>query len=330
MTAHTLVVLWRVTERCDLACAFCAYDRSLRRVRRVADADRVLVFARKLGEHHKLTGRRVLVSWLGGEPLSWPPLATVSRTCREQYGLDLSLTTNGTRLSHPEVRELLMTHYAELTISVDGFAEQHDRWRGRAGLYESLAQAVRELAAAKRSRGSGPLLRANIVLMRDNIEAFPGLCRELARWGIEEITFNQLGGNDRPEFFPANRLLREHVARLTRDLPVLRRELMHAGVLLRGSARYLHRIAASTHDTPLSPDDCAAGRDFLFIDEEGRVAPCSFTSRNYGVALEDLAHADDINTLPVHFAAQRRAVPAHACADCHSTQHHGKFAVSSP
>ncbi len=24
-----MIVLWRITERCDLACGFCAYDRRL-------------------------------------------------------------------------------------------------------------------------------------------------------------------------------------------------------------------------------------------------------------------------------------------------------------
>lgn len=328
---RSLVVLWRVTERCDLACAFCAYDRSLRLVRRVADRDRVLAFAEKLGAHGNNTGTRVLVSWLGGEPLSWPPLADVSRACREQHGIDLSLTTNGTRLGRPEVRDLLLTQYAELTVSVDGFAEHHDRLRGRAGLYESLSRAVRALAAEKRSGGSGPLLRANVVLMRDTLAAFPALCRELARWGIEEITFNQLGGNDRPAFYPANRLLPEQVARFANDLPALRRELLCAGVMLRGADQYLKRIAASANGVPLAPGDCAGGRNFLFIDEEGRIAPCAFTAREYGIALDridDVNQSHTVDGLPAHFAAHRLATPARACADCHSTQHHGKFATS--
>ena len=48
-------------------------------------------------------------------------------------------------------------------------------------------------------------------MMRRTICDFPWLCRELASWGIREITCNQLGGADRPEFFPTNRLLPEQI-----------------------------------------------------------------------------------------------------------------------
>ncbi len=328
MTPRTLVVLWRVTERCDLACAFCAYDRTLRRTRRVASAQRVLDFAQTLISHRCATGARVLVSFLGGEPLSWPPLAEVTRVFRKQHGLALSLTTNGTRLARPAVRALLIENYSEVTVSVDGLNAAHDNLRGRDGLFASLAQNVARLASDKRIAGKGPLLRANVVLMRGNVAAFAPLCRELARWGIEEITFNQLGGNDRPEFYPANRLLPEQAGRFAAEAPALRLELAALGVKLRGSDDYFSRITASSQNVPLSPADCAPGRDFLFIDEEGRVAPCGFTPREYGVALEELTTAGAITDLPARFAAQRRKAPARACADCHSTQHFGKFVTS--
>ena len=68
-----MIVLWRVTERCNLACGFCAYDRRVRRGRESAAAETVLRFARVLGDWQRSSGERVLLSWLGGEPLHWPP-----------------------------------------------------------------------------------------------------------------------------------------------------------------------------------------------------------------------------------------------------------------
>jgi len=330
LTPRTLVVLWRVTERCNLACAFCAYDRNLHRTRRVANADRVLAFGEVLSRHHRETGTRVLVSWLGGEPLLWAPLANVSRAYRSQYGIELSLTTNGTQLDRPETRELLLEHYSEVTVSVDGFAPMHDSLRGRDGLFNSLGQSVSRLAAEKLAAGRGPLLRANVVLMRGNVASFAPLCRELARWGIEEITFNQLGGNDRPEFFPANRLLPEQAQHFAAEAPALRAELAALAVVLRGADTYFHRIIASSRGLRLMPHDCAPGREFLFIDEEGRVAPCGFTPGVYGVALEEITGHEALAALPARFAAKRAKTPTHACTDCHSTQRYGKFAIPAP
>ena len=78
----------------------------------------------------------------------------------------------------------------------------------------------------------GPRLRANVVLMRNTIADFEALCMELAGWGIAEITFNQLGGRDRPEFFPAHRLLPDDAAWLTSEIPRLRARLNGLGVQL--------------------------------------------------------------------------------------------------
>ena len=330
MAPRTLVVLWRITERCDLACPFCAYDRSLARARRSVSAGSVLAFGEVLGSYARETSGRVLVSWLGGEPLTWPPLPHVSQALCEQHDLALSLTTNGTRLHQPRMRALLLAHYAELTISVDGLGHVHDALRGRDGLFEHLARAVRQLADEKCMSGRGPLLRANVVIMRRNVAEFANLCGALADWGIEEITFNQLGSNDRPEFFPENRLSPVQVDQLALELPLLRTTLAQRGVTLRGDDAYLGRIRASSTGLRLSPDDCAPGRQFLFIDEQCRVAPCGFTAMEYAVPLSQITTVDDIIGLPVHYAKARRSARAPACADCHSTQHHGKFAVATP
>ncbi len=330
MSTQPLVVLWRVSERCNLACAFCAYDRSLARARREVSSAEVLALGETLGRWRRETGRRVLVSWLGGEPLLWAPLAEVSRVYRQQHDLALSLTTNGTRLHRPDVRALLMAHFAEITVSIDGKGGVHDALRGKQGLYEALVRAVRQLAVEKRAAGYGPLLRANVVLMRDTIAGFADLCHDIASWGIEEITFNRLGGVDRPEFFPAHHLLPEQAAAFAASVPALRRELASRGVTLRGANSYLERIVASSRSERLAPGDCAPGRNFLFIDETGRIAPCAHTPADYGIALKSLAREEGIAALPGRFSdsmCQRRSA---ACADCHSTQHHGKFTALTP
>lgn len=82
MPTGDLLVLWRVFEHCNLACQFCGYSKSLHRPRAVAEPERVLAFGKVLGDYARLSGRRVSVSWLGGEPLLWPDLHALSSTLR--------------------------------------------------------------------------------------------------------------------------------------------------------------------------------------------------------------------------------------------------------
>lgn len=320
-----MIVLWRITGQCNLACAFCAYDRRRPVARGEADLTEVERVARLLGAYRRATGERVLLSWLGGEPLLWPPLLALSRRLREEQGLQLSLTTNGTGLHRAAVRDGILAGLAEITVSVDGLADVHDRLRSQRGLWQRLRAGVTALDGERRRRGSALKLRANIVLMRDTLPGFGALCEELARWGVDEITFNPLGGRDRPEFFPDHGLRPSDVRSLRSQLPGLRATLAARGVALCGGDSYLDRIEASAWQRPLRIDDCRPGEEFLFIDETGRIAPCSFTVGDYGANLADIRTLDDLRALPARYRAARARTPAPACGDCPSTQVFAKF-----
>ena len=318
-----LIVVWRITERCNLGCAFCAFSRMLDRSRCEADPAEVRRFGKVLADFQQTTGQRVLVSWLGGEPLRWPMLPELSEHFSETLGLALSTTTNGTALAAPRVRDLLAKCFTELTVSVDGFADFHDRMRDCPGGFDALRENVRAFAALD----AKTLLRANTVLLRGNVADYPALCRELATWGFRELTFNQLGGNDRPEFYTDNRLLTAQVSEFFATLPALRTELAERGVELRGSPAYLRRIEATTSGERLPVQDCGPGARFLFIDERGIAAPCSFTAAGYGVPIAEVRDVADLLALPQRFSAMRSAERLAPCLDCHSTQVFEKFHV---
>ncbi len=322
-----MVVVWRITQRCNLSCPFCAYDRTNAWPRREADAARIRRFGAVLAEYQSVTGCSVLVSWLGGEPFLFPGLQDLTAFFATQLGLRVSITSNGTTLDSAHVREHICAHYSELTISVDGIGSVHDELRGWPGAYASLRNAISALAETKRQDGRGPRLRANVVLMRQTLARFESLCVELADWGIEEITYNQLGGRDRPSFFPSHRLLPEQTAWLLREVPRIRLHLAARHVSLNGSENYLRRIQASSRDETILVSECRPGRQFLFVNENGIVSPCSFTTREYGVALEELDSLASLRELPMRWADQRRERRSVACEDCHSTHVFEKFGL---
>lgn len=313
-----LIIVWRITEMCDLACPFCAYDKRVRRARAAMPLDEALALGARVRDYARATQRPVLVSWLGGEPLLWPPVWEAARVFVEEYGLRLSATTNGTALRSAAARENVARYFSELTLSVDGVGRTHDDLRGQPGLFEQLRLAVSDL----RQRHPAPLLRANTVLLRQTVRDFPRLCETLAEWGVQQLSFNALGGRDRPEFFPDHSLRPEDVDWLSEQLPTLRARLAERGLTLLGGEPYLQRLRAFAAARPWPISDCAPGQSFLFINEQGFISPCSFTSAEYGVHWRAVKSLAD---LPAQLTErqQRRAAPA--CADCPSTQVFGKF-----
>jgi MoaA/NifB/PqqE/SkfB family radical SAM enzyme len=320
---HELVIVWRVWESCPLACHFCGYSRELNRPRLATDVPSIIAFAKVLRDVQQNHGRSILVSWLGGEPLAWSELARLSRILAHENGLSLGVTTNGLPLESPRVRASLLADYEQVTVSIDGLAAFHDRVRATPGLFDRIGAAMAHLRSED---PSGRLWRrANTVLMRGNIGTFAQLCELLADWGFHELTFNQLGGNERPEFYPANRLLPEQIGRFADELPRIRRRMADRGLIIRGGRRYLDRIAATSRDNKIAVDDCHPGRRFLFIDPLGRISPCSFTSDCYGVPISQVNSAEAFLELPDRLRAMQLARRVAACDDCHATHVFDKF-----
>jgi len=112
-----MIVVWRITQRCNLSCPFCAYDRRLSRPRREADVDVIRRFGGVLADYQRAMGDRVLVSWMGGEPFLFSPLSALTVFFTEELGLRVSATTNGTTLGCAAAREHVLAHYTELTES---------------------------------------------------------------------------------------------------------------------------------------------------------------------------------------------------------------------
>jgi MoaA/NifB/PqqE/SkfB family radical SAM enzyme len=320
-----MIVLWRITERCNYACGFCAYDRRLSGLRREASPTEALRFGRLLTEFGQKTERPVLLSWLGGEPLLWPHIFPTSRALRSD-GLAISATTNASTLHREPVRHAILENFAELTVSVDADEAQHDLLRGMRGAWMRARDGITCLDQERRRSGSPLKLRANVVLMRSTLPHFSELCDDLADWGIDEITFNQLGGRDRPEFYPAERLRPEDVGMFKDHVAGLQDRLSKRDVRLCADDRYLDRFGASAANAPLTASDCGLGEDFLFIDERGTIAPCSFSTGDYGVPISEIRTVADLAALPGRFAGRHAKERCATCADCPSTQVFGKFA----
>jgi len=320
-----LVIVWRVYEPCNLACGFCEYNREIIRKRHIVNSDEILRFGKILSEFQQHTNKEVLVSWLGGEPTLWKDFISISNQYHKDFGVQLGVTTNGTMLHREFIRNTLIENYSNTTISIDGFADFHDNQRGEQGLFEKVKYWADVLTRDIEFTNSKLRLRVNTVLMRKNIADFEAFCMEIAAWGIKELTFNQLGGEDTAGFYSANRLLPEQVLWLKDELPAIQRNALEKGLKVFGTSKYLERIMATSNGMAIPVDDCNPGRQFLFINEQNLASPCHFTTKNYGLPISQIETVDDLIKLPEKFRARKLVERAMPCMDCHSTQVFEKF-----
>jgi MoaA/NifB/PqqE/SkfB family radical SAM enzyme len=211
----------------------------------------------------------------------------------------------------------------EVTFSIDGESQSHDLLRGMPGSHQRLEPVVRGFIDRRVDRK--PLVRVNSVLTRHNIGQFESFAHQMADWGVDQLTFNQLGGNDRPDFYPHNRLLETQAKAFREAFPRWQSDLQRRGLDLRGSDGYLHRIECTTRNEAIAIEDCSPADGFLFVDEFGRASPCSFTSELLGVSIHELTSSAAIESLAERWEQHRKQHRPKTCDDCHATHVHSKF-----
>lgn len=126
-----IAVVWKITGRCDLACAHCD-SRGLKTVNEVGTETAL----RLIDQMHQAGVR--LVSITGGEPLVREDIGDIVRRILDK-GIVCKMNTTGMRLASvlAELRGLDL-----LQLSMDGPRDVHDRVRG-AGTFDALQRAVR-------------------------------------------------------------------------------------------------------------------------------------------------------------------------------------------
>jgi radical SAM protein with 4Fe4S-binding SPASM domain len=136
------VVVWNVTQRCNLHCGHCYADSH--------DQDYA-------GELTYAEGRRMLedlaafgvstVLFSGGEPTMRPDLPELA-TVAGDLGMRTVLSTNGTRIDAVLAQTLVEAGFSYIGISIDGIGALNDKVRGKRGAFEAALGGIRACRGA--------------------------------------------------------------------------------------------------------------------------------------------------------------------------------------
>ena len=306
-----------------MRCRFCSYSCDVERQRDDANAEEIKQFIEVLGRYKSSAGEKVLVSWIGGEPFLRKDMMDYSKRLHS-LGIDVSATTNGLLLNETLLSEVADT-FTELVFSIDSFEECDDDVRQYKGHFQAVCDKIRMLDRIRKEKGNNIRIKVNTILMRRNIGDFERFCEFLHGIGVDEVTFNRLGGYDRPEFFEDNRLLYAQSEAFARNLPKLKKKFMERGLLIHGSKKYMDRFMSAALDEANPIEECEPASWFWFINENGYISPCSYTTYEYKYELCKVKEAEDFGKVEAYFREQRRCCRSKWCDDCFCTQVYDKF-----
>lgn len=260
-----------------------------------------------------------------GEPFLWEPIIKLSKKLKKDFDIKVSTTTNGLLLDSIEIQECVLDYFDEIVISLDGFDECNDMARNLKGHFEKVTKNISTLSERKKERGSNLVIKVNTILLRNNIEYFEQFCQKILDLGVNELTFNQLGGFDRPEFYPENRFEKQQVDEFYTNFEKIKTKFLKSGLIIHGGESYEKRIKASTENQKIEISECHPGSWFWFINENGYISPCSYTTYEYMYDLKNIQNAADVENVEKAFRKDRETKLSKWCSDCHCTQVYNKF-----
>ncbi|MFC7210344.1 radical SAM protein [Natronoarchaeum sp. GCM10025321] len=166
-----LVLIWELTQACDLACDHCRADAVPDRHPEeltTGEAKAMLDDAREFGEGQ-------LVVFSGGDPLKRDDLIELVEYGTD-IGLSVTLTPSGTAsLTRDRIEALANAGLRRMALSIDGASpETHDSFRGEDGSYADTIEAARTAAEFDIP------LQINSTVCQRTVSNLPGL-REVVR-----------------------------------------------------------------------------------------------------------------------------------------------------
>jgi radical SAM protein with 4Fe4S-binding SPASM domain len=288
------LVQWLTTFRCDLRCPHCLTGASAsdRTEMSLAQARHLVDQVADLGVEEFLLS--------GGEPMLRPDLPEVIALLHRR---EVAYSVNTAVLPPPAVQAAMKEYPpAFAAVSVDGPAEVHDAFRGRAGAFDEALAAIRFF------RHLGAEVAAGTTVTSISFPCLPQTFLTVAAsgatcWGIH-LLIGEGRAAGRDDLFlsrPQLRRLLEFVAAKRQYFPVQMADEMG----------YCGDWEPLVRDRPLV---CGAGRAQCVILPDGEVVPCTTLDRS--------CSAGNVLLQPLGkiwrdgFAELRRWRPAGRCARC--------------
>lgn len=256
------LVDWAITHQCNLKCRHC---RGMQKGEiDIARAKEII------NEIVELKPGWVIIE--GGEALLRKDIFDILGLAR-QKGLDVHLISNGTLLT-PETRAILKRLGVKLMISIDGATQETYETIRRGAKFEKVVRSAKEAA------NDGLLESINFTLMKDNFREIPGIMTLAASIGLKRVTFIGLKSCESyenellsaAEYAAAIKLACDGEAKTGVEFyfdepffwPVVKEQKLKA-----------RSPATNTGILSQETNACIFG-EYLFIEPDGEVKPCSF------------------------------------------------------
>ena len=318
------LVVWDFTHKCNLSCKHCYSSSGATRETELSTRE-ALAVVDQLADFGVTA-----LAFSGGEPMSRSDFFEVAEHAVTR-GLYVSVATNGTLLTKPNVRRLKRAKINYVEVSIDGAcAATHDAFRGVPGAFDKAVAGLRNCVAEDLCTCIAS------TATKANYEEFPKILDLAAEIGAKRFTyFNFIPTGRGKELFDQDlepeqreKLMLHLLERMAKGFkvtilttaPQLARVALQcqgAGDEATMSMAHMQTVKVSKKAVPLADfiGGCGAGRLYCSISPQGDVHPCVFFPVNVG-NLKTQKFGDIWLSSPLFNALRDRGNLKGACGRC--------------
>ena len=144
------------------------------------------------------------VTLVGGEPLVRKDFISIlERTAKKTYG-KLNVVTNGILIDDEIIDAFIRTKMMLLSVSLDGYGKNHDKNRGKEGIFETIISNLENLNI-KKGKNAKPMVDIKTIVLENNLDDLPKLYRLCEEMNFDFLSVSFLRNNDLKQ----NSILRE-------------------------------------------------------------------------------------------------------------------------
>lgn len=247
-------VLWQITNVCNYSCGYCIFASGPEKIDGELATNEVLKALDGL-KSHDFTH----LKFTGGEPFVRKDLVDIlQHSC--DLGLVVDVSTNASHITQEKSERLASMGLNMVHISVDGHTKAiHEGIRGNK-TYDKTIQGLQHLVKQE------IYVRVGTVLFTGNDQHLREMVEFCAEQGVNELAFSIME--------PAGRIAGDYslVTRVNRR--TLGDQIEALASEYEGSVKVRHNFISSVN--PDGEGICPGATKFLYIDNFGRVAPCTW------------------------------------------------------
>ncbi len=262
-------LFWECTLRCNLLCKHCGSDCKKESEVKDMPKEDFLRVVDEVAAHSNINPNKVLVIFTGGEALMRKDLEECGQALYEK-GFPWGIVTNGYALNKKRLDSLLDSGLRSVTVSLDGFEEDHDWMRGVKGSFKKASEAIKLLADA------GIIYDVVTCVNKRTLKYLPELKEYLLSLGLKEWRLFTI--------FPLGRAAQEEELSLTstefRQMLDFISETRKEGKIKAsyGCEGFLGNYEGEVRDHIYK---CSAGVNIASVLADGSISACPSIRANY-------------------------------------------------